>query len=93
MFLSDDRYIGGIHWFPLLIPPLNKIWFFNIISKSFIRDGSYDASIGGGVVPSYPPGEGQQNLQNWLNQSFFPFFFANLVQNGLNDTKMEFFSM
>ena len=49
--------------------------------------------IGGGGGTPYPPGEGQKNLQNWLNQGFFQIFFVNLIQNGLNDTKMEFFSM
>ena len=48
---------------------------------------------GVGVPPPTPPGEGRQNLQKWLKQGFFQNFFANLIQNGLNDTKMEFFSM
>ena len=37
------------------------------------------------------PGEGRKNLRKWLNQGFFQKFFANRIQNGLNDTKMEFF--
>ena len=39
-------------------------------SKNFLayRQGS---PIGGGGTTPYPPREGQQNLQNWLNQGFF----------------------
>ena len=33
----------------------------------------------------------RQNFQKWLNQGFFQKFFVNLIQDDLNDTKMEFF--
>ena len=48
---------------------------------------------GGSITLPPPPGKGRKNLRKWLNQGFFQIFFANLIQNGLNDTKMEFFSM
>ena len=46
-----------------------------------------------GWYPLPPPGEYQQNLQNWLNQGFFENFLVNLIHNDLNDTKMDFFDV
>ena len=46
---------------------------------------------GGGTTPTPPPGEGRKNLRKWLNQGFFQKKFSNLIQHGLNDSKMEFF--
>ena len=43
--------------------------------------------------PPYPSGKGQKNSRNILNQGFFEIFFAYLIQNGLNDTKMKVFLM
>ena len=62
-----------------------------MISNLIIDTILQGSPIGGGGGTPYPPGEGQQNLQNWLNQGFFQNFFVKLIQNGLNDTKMEFF--
>ena len=46
------------------------------------------------VVPPDPPGGGVGKMGAKMAKSRLfstNFFFANLIQNGLNDTKMEFF--
>ena len=48
-------------------------------------------AVGGEGTTPYPPGEGRKIYENGEIKAFFKIFFAYLIQNGLNDTKMEFF--
>ena len=68
-------------------------WILKICPDFETHTHSRDHRRGEWGVPPTPPGEGQKNLRNCLNQGFFKIFFAYLIQNGLNDTKMKVFSM
>ena len=48
--------------------------------------------IGVGVVSPTPWGRSEK-FTKLAKSRLFQIFFANLIQNGLNDTKMEFISM
>ena len=46
---------------------------------------------GGGVLPPYPPRDGQKNQLTFLFKAFFSFFFANHILHAVKCIKMNFF--
>ena len=54
---------------------------------------SRDRQRGVGGTTPYPPWGRSEKFTKMAKSRLFPNFFANLIQHGLNDSKMEFFSM